>query len=185
MRNWPLLELHIEKLGYEASLAWISDSGASRLSGQSALLSSISSSKFLLPPMVSPLTWMKHCLRTSTHLKLCSRLEQGCAEVIVAVIGLAETLPLSAALGLYNSRLLSHHHNETAFVKRIKPSGHCWTATAYFLAIETVEEDDVDLGGRMEEDCNISFGVYVELGTLFHRLSSKEKADHSRSRYRE
>lgn len=60
-------------------------------------------------------------------------------------------------------------------MKRIKPSGHCWTATAYFLAIETVEEDDVVLGGRMEGDCNISFGVYIELGTLFpHFLSSKE-----------
>ena len=119
---------------------WVLDTRAGQLCRRLESLSLIGFHKSQLPSPTEYLGSASQCLQASAHLKALSHLQYHQAEIVDALIGLAEVMPSDRPLTLYDHNLRYHQQNAAAFIKKLRSRGHYWIGMAYCLAIEPVKE---------------------------------------------
>ena len=130
---------------------WVLDTRAGQICRRLESLSLIGFHKSQLPPATEYLGSVSQCLQASAHLKALSHLQHHQAEIVDALIGLAEVMPSDRPLTLYNHSLRYHQQNAAVFIKKLRSRGHYWIGMAYCLAIEPARERREILGDRLYE----------------------------------
>lgn len=116
---------------------WMGNSRAAYIGRQSELILQITSSLNRISSHEDQFQW-KTCLRLATQLELVSRREHCRAEIVKAIVELADTILIDMPFMMYDHDSHFHQLNATAFLKRLRPTAHNWIAIAYSLAVEHV-----------------------------------------------
>ena len=113
----------------------ISDKRATYIGKQAEVLLEItySPSQITGPPEASS---TPGCLRLAVLRENISRCEHYPSNIIKKIVKLADAMPLDLPFVIYDRESPFYRLNAVTFIKKLKPTGYIWIATAFCLAIE-------------------------------------------------
>ena len=119
-----------------SDFAWIDEDDAA-IGRQIELMFELTFSNNFKIPQRSGFISMRDCLLLATLIQRMSHREHCRSEIIKRIVQASLKMPhLHQQFETFKHDSCAHQCNSTAFVRRIKLSGHYWIAMAYCLAIE-------------------------------------------------